>query len=141
MRNYILQRRRSSVALSDITEENFDGSRRRSSIVANDVAAFRNDMERRRRSSVYLGPSGSKVHPAAARRPSICKEPEFMEYREMVESHNLPNGDMGKFRRMSIEIENMVADDSLKNFLVTAIFITMFLVSVIAFSIYQRLGT
>lgn len=138
MRNYILQRRRSSVALADIAEENFDRSHRRSSVAATDILAFRNDMERRRRSSVYLG---TKVNSAATRKTSICEEPEFMEYQKLLENQKLSNGDVGKFRRMSIEIENMVADDSLKNFLVTAIFITMFLVSVIAFSVYQRLGT
>ena len=135
-----MQRRRSSVALSDIAEEQFDGSRRRSSVLASDIAVLRGGDPTRRRSSVY-GLNGPRItNNASFARKSICEDQEMLEFQDIIRNHKIPNGDVGKLRRMSLEIENMVADDSLKRFLVTAIFITLFLVSVIAFSIYQRLG-
>lgn len=137
MRNGILLRRRSSVVLSDIAEvQQYDGSRRRSSVVASDLSFMKHDAARRR-SSVF-GSSGIKL-PNSAPRP-ISEDNEMMEFRDIIQNHTIPNGDISKLRRMSIEIETMVADDSLKRFLVTAIFITLFLISVIAFSIYQRIG-
>lgn len=137
MRNNILLRRRSSVVLSDIAEEQFDASRRRSSVLASDIGALRFGDPARRRSSV-MGFNVNRITNNASK--TISEDQEMSEFQEIIKNHSLPNGDIGKLRRMSLEIESMVADDSLKRFLVTAIFITLFLVSVIAFSIYQRIG-
>jgi hypothetical protein len=46
----------------------------------------------------------------------------MLQFHDIIRNHKLPNGELGKLRRMSLEIESMVADDSLKKFLVTAIF-------------------
>jgi hypothetical protein len=139
MRNYILQRRRSSVVLGDIAEEQFDGSRRRSSVLAGDLAAFKGGDPARRRSSAFNGFNGNRITNNSSQ--AICEDEEMLQFHDIIRNHKLPNGELGKLRRMSLEIESMVADDSLKKFLVTAIFITLFLISVIAFSIYQRIGS